>query len=1458
MKNILRIPLVVLLGILLSLPGYSDYDKTAVNKSTSTIKSTAAGCLPGAGFKYLEVNNVRTRINTGGDMWWDFEVAQYEIPKGSRKTSMFSAALWVGGIDVNDQLKLAALKFRQGPDGGSPGTGNDFWPGPLTIDNTASISDAECAARDKLYPITRAEVNDFLAWRANPSAYPGYQIPTSILEWPAHGDRTQKQSYYLAPFFDADGNLEYEPDQGDYPYYDIPNILCHSKTPTIEDDEGIVNGGLLSDQVIKGDATLWWVFNDKGNIHTETTGTPIGLEIRAQAFGFATNDEINNMTFYSYEIINRSTFRLRDTYFSQWVDTDLGQADDDFVGCDVGRGLGYSYNGKPKDGDGQFWAYGDQPPAIGVDFFQGPYMDPDGSDNPSFSGDGVGGPSFFGDCSIVGLSGSTMNMPFTDINTGEDTTSSFIVRSEAINGVNFGNGIIDDERFGMRRFVFHENPSSPSNPPPYRHDPDYAPEFYNYLRGIWMDGTKMIYGGFAHSSANGFGPECDFMFPGTSDVCDWGTGGDLPNGPKEWTEEIAANTPGDRRFMHSAGPFILEPGAVNYITVGIPWARAASGGPWASVKLLQVVDDKCQLLFDNCFAVVSGPNAPDLVIRELDKKLVFYFANSETPDAGNNFNESYKELDPAILAVAKSTGYDFDPYYRFEGYQVFQLKDASVTVAEIRDQAKARLVYQCDVKNGVKQLVNHNFDQALNSSVPIEEVNGSDLGISHTFILEEDAFTGQALVNHKQYYYTAIAYGYNEYMKYSADPGSQEAGIIGLGGQKKVYLAGRNNIKDGELAYVGIPHIPVGMTAPNASYGDGVEITRIQGRGNGGNILELSDNTVAEILSKQPVSSLNQFGNPDYPIAYNPEYKKGQGPINVRVIDPLDLKDAEYILAFDSLVPYFQILGDDSTLNYKAFWRLIDQTNNITYGSDTSISYKNEQIFFKPLGSTANEYVSLGIGITVGQVLDPGPYRIGTNADDEAIWEVISESNGVLSSYLTYADSSKTWLTFLRDVDGDPSRNWIRSGVVNDETNTENRDYDMPDQPFDPGSNYEKVISGTWAPYIMAATAIQDDFGPAYQDGNFGKSNCEFSDVASIDVVFTADKSKWTRCPVIEMCSELGLSEGQVERFGVRAGQSVDKEGNYAPVGSGPSSNPNDPNYIAETGMGWFPGYAINLETGERLNVVFGENSWLVGENGRDMKFNPTGNIYSQSGYETVFGGMHYIYVFAHTNGKSTSFGGGQIVISVNIPAYDAGQTLRDSIPLRPGISVTPQIRRALIYSSAMWVTIPLAVPGQEWLSNEVKSSIRIAKPYMRYHNADSTALAGDENNNFPMYKFSTKNVATTYDNIEKARSELDLISVVPNPYYAYSRYETNQLDNRVKITNLPVKCTVTIYSTNGSMIRQFTKDDETTAIEWDLKNYASIPIAGGVYLIHVKAEGIGEKVVKWFGSLRPIDLNAF
>ena len=53
--------------------GYAKKYKGNANKSSANpeLKQNAAGCAAASGFRYLNINNVRTRINTGGDMWWD-------------------------------------------------------------------------------------------------------------------------------------------------------------------------------------------------------------------------------------------------------------------------------------------------------------------------------------------------------------------------------------------------------------------------------------------------------------------------------------------------------------------------------------------------------------------------------------------------------------------------------------------------------------------------------------------------------------------------------------------------------------------------------------------------------------------------------------------------------------------------------------------------------------------------------------------------------------------------------------------------------------------------------------------------------------------------------------------------------------------------------------------------------------------------------------------------------------------------------------------------------------------------------------------------------------------------------------------------------------------------------------------------------------------------------------------
>jgi hypothetical protein len=49
----------------------------------------------------LDINNIKPVFMTGGDMWWDLQqTPKYEVPKGSKKTSLFAGSLWLGGVDV--------------------------------------------------------------------------------------------------------------------------------------------------------------------------------------------------------------------------------------------------------------------------------------------------------------------------------------------------------------------------------------------------------------------------------------------------------------------------------------------------------------------------------------------------------------------------------------------------------------------------------------------------------------------------------------------------------------------------------------------------------------------------------------------------------------------------------------------------------------------------------------------------------------------------------------------------------------------------------------------------------------------------------------------------------------------------------------------------------------------------------------------------------------------------------------------------------------------------------------------------------------------------------------------------------------------------------------------------------------------------------------------------------------
>lgn len=691
-------------------------------------KDLAIDCAPSTAREEMDLNNVRFLIETGGNMWEDRAQGSpaYVVPKDGENSILFAGSLWMGGYDPANNLKLAAVRFRQ--------VGNDYWPGPLTIDGSASITPDVCLQYDRFWNTTRQEAALHELWwlRINdgdpsndndPPFENGYTTPQSFITYPGNGDIALGQDNILGPFFDQNNDGIYSPLQGDYPDYNLAgNTDCRNK--------------FREDPVpLFGDENLFWIFNDKGNIHTESQGEPIGMEVRAQAFAFTTSDEINSMTFYNYVLINQGSLTLANTFFGQWVDCDVGNPVDDYVGCDVQRGLGFGFNGDEFDESSQSGpGYGANPPAIGVDFFEGPFQDADGIDNPlvydyqeALAFDGI---------------------PYGGI------------------GIGYGDGVVDNERYGMRAFLYHNNSTGPAA----TQDPQVAIDYYNFLRGIWKDGTPMTYGGTGYDPSNQSAVVSKYMFPGESDPLGWGTGG-LPQA--DWSEATENNAPADRRFIQSAGPFTLEPGNVNNITVGAVYGKTVSGGAAASVNVVRVADDKAQKLFDNCFLVVDGPQQPEVTIREMDQKFIMYLTNNNTKS--NNYLESFNRRDPTIPDFVDDGNGNLvpipfeDQFYKFEGYKIYQLANSEVSAQDLENPDRARLILQCDIKNDITQIINWTFDEVTSTSVAMEMVNGANEGISHTFEITRDAFaeTTVDLVNFKTYYYMVMAYAYNDYYPYN-------------------------------------------------------------------------------------------------------------------------------------------------------------------------------------------------------------------------------------------------------------------------------------------------------------------------------------------------------------------------------------------------------------------------------------------------------------------------------------------------------------------------------------------------------------------------------------------------------------------------------------------------------------------------------------------------------------------
>jgi len=97
------------------------------------------------------------------------------------------------------------------------------------------------------------------------------------------------------------------------------------------------------------------------------------------------------------------------------------------------------------------------------------------------------------------------------------------------------------------------------------------------------------------------------------------------------------------------------------------------------------------------------------------------------------------------------------------------------------------------------------------------------------------------------------------------------------------------------------------------------------------------------------------------------------------------------------------------------------------------------------------------------------------------------------------------------------------------------------------------------------------------------------------------------------------------------------------------------------------------------------------------------------------------------------------------------------------------------------------------------------------------------------------------------ADTTLDTIKVVPNPYIVRSRFNETANSRKMRFTNLPQECRISIFTISGELVRVLDHNSQFDGNEWwDLRTGNNQEVAPGLYIYHVESKNGKEKVGKF------------
>jgi hypothetical protein len=260
----------------------------------------------------MNQNNVLSYFQNTGIFYQNTTSGNYpgfEWPKGSGRMACFTAGLSIG-CGINGQYAQVMASYK-----------GEYAPGHFLANHTW-----ETNADFKMYTV-KAGDNEY----TNPDYANWYKIIP-----------------YGAPYKDINNNRQFD--------IGIDNPGIPNSAQTIFECMG------------DGDVSMRSAGEGFGG---GVTSPLLGAEIHFTAWSYI-SPALADVNFMSWIVINRGSVKWDSTFMGVVVDPDLGDASDDYIGCDTIRNLGFCYNADNIDGNGTPPTYGANPPVFGMDYFRSP------------------------------------------------------------------------------------------------------------------------------------------------------------------------------------------------------------------------------------------------------------------------------------------------------------------------------------------------------------------------------------------------------------------------------------------------------------------------------------------------------------------------------------------------------------------------------------------------------------------------------------------------------------------------------------------------------------------------------------------------------------------------------------------------------------------------------------------------------------------------------------------------------------------------------------------------------------------------------------------------------------------------------------------------------------------------------------------------------------------------------